>query len=140
MRRSNRALNYLAIRDEARTFSQVAGMRSVEWSLIDGTVPVRIAVGLVSAGAFAFVLECVPEETARRVTAAVKVPTIGIGAGAGCDGQILVVHDMLGLYDGVRPRFVKQYADLGREVVRAAEGYCREVRAGEFPGPEHGFR
>jgi 3-methyl-2-oxobutanoate hydroxymethyltransferase len=98
------------------------------------------ALAVQEAGAFAIVLECVPEELARKVTAAVKVPTIGIGAGAGCDGQILVAHDMLGLFDGVRPRFVKQFADLGREVVRAVEAYCREVREGAFPGPEHEFR
>jgi 3-methyl-2-oxobutanoate hydroxymethyltransferase len=98
------------------------------------------ALAVQEAGAFAMVVECVPEEVARKVTAAVKVPTIGIGAGAGCDGQILVAHDMLGLFDGFRPRFVKQFADLGREVVRAAESYCREVREGAFPLPEHGFR
>jgi 3-methyl-2-oxobutanoate hydroxymethyltransferase len=92
------------------------------------------------AGAFALVLECVPAELARKVTEAVRIPTIGIGAGAGCDGQILVAHDMLGLFDEVRPKFVKQYADLGREVVRAAEAYCREVRDGTFPAAEHGFK
>jgi len=74
------------------------------------------------------------------VTASLTIPTIGIGAGAGCDGQILVSHDMLGLFDDLRPRFVKQYADLGPAIVRAAEAYCREVRDGSFPGPEHGFR
>lgn len=92
------------------------------------------------AGAFAVVLECLPAETATKITAAVKIPTIGIGAGAGCDGQILVTHDMLGLYDQVHPRFVKQYANLGREMVQAVEGYCREVREGKFPAAEHGFR
>jgi 3-methyl-2-oxobutanoate hydroxymethyltransferase len=70
----------------------------------------------------------------------VKVPTIGIGAGAGCDGQILVTHDMLGRFEELRPRFVKQYADLGRDVVRAAEAYCREVREGTFPAEQHSFR
>ncbi len=98
------------------------------------------ALATQQAGAFAVVLECVPAELARSVTAALAIPTIGIGAGAGCDGQVLVVHDMLGLFDDLRPRFVKQYADLGRAVVRAAETYCREVRDGSFPGPEHSFR
>jgi 3-methyl-2-oxobutanoate hydroxymethyltransferase len=98
------------------------------------------ALATQEAGAFAVVLECVPAELARSVTAALKVPTIGIGAGAGCDGQILVSHDMLGLFDDLRPRFVKQYADLGPAIVRAAEAYCREVRDGSFPGPEHSFR
>ncbi len=98
------------------------------------------ALATQEAGAFAVVLECVPAELARSVTAALAIPTIGIGAGAGCDGQILVSHDMLGLFDDLRPRFVKQYADLGPAIVRAAEAYCREVREGSFPGPEHSFR
>jgi 3-methyl-2-oxobutanoate hydroxymethyltransferase len=92
------------------------------------------------AGAFALVVECVPAATAKKLTAAVKIPTIGIGAGAGCDGQILVTHDLLGLFEDLRPRFVKHYADLGREVRRAVEAYCREVREGSFPGAEHSFR
>ncbi len=98
------------------------------------------ALATQQAGAFAVVLECVPAELAREVTAGLKIPTVGIGAGAGCDGQILVAHDMLGLFDDLKPRFVKQYADLGRAIVRAAESYCREVRDGSFPGPEHSFR
>jgi 3-methyl-2-oxobutanoate hydroxymethyltransferase len=98
------------------------------------------ALATEQAGAFALVVECVPVELAQKITAAIKIPTIGIGAGAGCDGQILVTHDMLGLFDDFRPRFVKQYADLGREVLRAAEAYCREVREGSFPAAEHSFR
>jgi 3-methyl-2-oxobutanoate hydroxymethyltransferase len=98
------------------------------------------ALATEQAGAFAVVVECVPAETTRHITEALKVPTIGIGAGAGCDGQILVTHDMLGLFDDFRPRFVKQYADLGGSLVRAVEEYCREVREGTFPGPEHSFR
>jgi 3-methyl-2-oxobutanoate hydroxymethyltransferase len=98
------------------------------------------ALATQQAGAFAVVLECVPAELARSVTAALTIPTIGIGAGTGCDGQVLVTHDMLGLFDELRPRFVKQYADLGRAIVRAAEAYCREVHDGSFPGPEHSFR
>jgi len=98
------------------------------------------ALATEQAGAFALVVECVPVEMAQKITAAIKIPTIGIGAGAGCDGQILVTHDMLGLFDDFKPRFVKQYADLGREVLRAAETYCREVREGTFPATEHTFR
>jgi 3-methyl-2-oxobutanoate hydroxymethyltransferase len=98
------------------------------------------ALAVEKAGAFAVVLECMPIDTARRITDALQIPTIGIGAGTGCDGQILVTYDMLGLFDNLRPRFVKQYADLGREIVQAAQEYCREVREGQFPGPEHGFR
>ena len=98
------------------------------------------ALATEQAGAFAVVVECVPVDMAQKITAAIKIPTIGIGAGAGCDGQILVTHDMLGLFDDFKPRFVKQYADLGREVLRAAETYCREVREGTFPATEHTFR
>jgi 3-methyl-2-oxobutanoate hydroxymethyltransferase len=106
----------------------------------DETQLLEDALAVEEAGVFAVVLECVPEEQARRITATLKVPTIGIGAGAGCDGQVLVIHDMLGLFTDFRPRFVKQYADLGRAITRAVEAYCREVREGQFPGPEHSFR
>jgi 3-methyl-2-oxobutanoate hydroxymethyltransferase len=98
------------------------------------------ALATERAGAFAVVVECVPAEVAQRITAALKIPTIGIGAGVGCDGQILVAQDMLGLFDDFRPRFVKQFADLGADIVRAVESYCREVRGGNFPGDEHSFR
>ncbi len=98
------------------------------------------ARAIEAAGAFALVVECVPADFAARVTEAVKIPTIGIGAGPGCDGQVLVSPDLLGLFEEIRPRFVKHYAELGREVVAAAEAYCREVREGTFPAPEHSFR
>jgi 3-methyl-2-oxobutanoate hydroxymethyltransferase len=98
------------------------------------------AIATEQAGAFALVVECVPADTAQKITTAVKIPTIGIGAGVACDGQILVTHDLLGLFDDFKPRFVKQYADLGQEILRAVEGYCREVREGTFPAPEHSFR
>ena len=98
------------------------------------------ALATEKAGAFAVVVECVPAEVAQRITAALKIPTIGIGAGVGCDGQILVSYDMLGLFDDLKPRFVKQYADLGPDIVQAVEAYCREVREGKFPGSEHSFR
>jgi 3-methyl-2-oxobutanoate hydroxymethyltransferase len=98
------------------------------------------ALAVQEAGAFAVVVECVPAETAAKITQALKVPTIGIGAGATCDGQVLVAHDMLGLFDDFHPRFAKQFADLGPTIQQAAESYCREVRAGTFPGPEHSYR
>jgi 3-methyl-2-oxobutanoate hydroxymethyltransferase len=101
---------------------------------------VEDALATEKAGAFAVVVECIPTELAQKITSALKIPTIGIGAGAGCDGQILVTHDMLGLFEDFQPRFVKQYADLGRDVVQAVEKYCREVRDGTFPAAEHGFR
>ena len=79
-------------------------------------------------------------DVAARITEVVKVPTIGIGAGPQCDGQILVTPDILGLFDDFRPRFVKQFADVGQDIRKAVETYCREVREGTFPGPEHSFR
>lgn len=97
------------------------------------------ALALEAAGCFAIVLECVPAEVAGRVTDALTVPTIGIGAGPRCDGQVLVFHDMLGLYEGRSPRFVKRYAELGKVALGAMERYAAEVRAGAFPGPEHTY-
>jgi 3-methyl-2-oxobutanoate hydroxymethyltransferase len=98
------------------------------------------ALAIEKAGAFALVVECVPAALAAKLTSAVKIPTIGIGAGAGCDGQILVTHDMLGLFADLQPRFVKQYADLGAAITKAVQEYCQEVREGLFPGREHEFR
>jgi 3-methyl-2-oxobutanoate hydroxymethyltransferase len=97
------------------------------------------AEAVAAAGAFALVIECVPAEIAAEISRRVAIPTIGIGAGAGCDGQVLVLHDMLGLFDRFRPSFVKQYADLGRQALKALESYKHEVREGVFPGPEHSF-
>jgi 3-methyl-2-oxobutanoate hydroxymethyltransferase len=88
---------------------------------------------LEQAGAFALVLESIPSEIAQEITAALQIPTIGIGAGPHCDGQVLVSYDALGLFDEFVPSFVKQYADLGKEVVRAAHEYVEEVRCGKFP-------
>lgn len=98
------------------------------------------ALAVEEAGAFAVVIECVPAEAARRLTARLRIPTIGIGAGSGCDGQVLVSHDLLGLHEGIRPRFAKVYADLRGEILRALTSYCREVREGTFPAPEHEFK
>jgi 3-methyl-2-oxobutanoate hydroxymethyltransferase len=92
------------------------------------------------AGAFSLVLECIPAETARKITASLRIPTIGIGAGAGCDGQVLVTHDILGLFDELQPRFAKRYGELGQMITKAVASYCEEVRAGKFPGKEHEFR
>jgi 3-methyl-2-oxobutanoate hydroxymethyltransferase len=98
------------------------------------------AVALAEAGAFAIVLECIPEELGRRVTEAVDVPTIGIGAGPHCDAQVLVWHDLLGLTTGRLPRFVKQYVDLRSEIGGAIKAFVSEVADGEYPGPEHTYR
>lgn len=94
---------------------------------------VESALALEAAGAFAMVLEMIPDQVAAEATAALGIPTIGIGAGPHCDGQVLVSHDAFGLYPDFVPSFVKQYADLGRRMEAAARDYVREVRAGEFP-------
>jgi 3-methyl-2-oxobutanoate hydroxymethyltransferase len=97
------------------------------------------AAALEQAGAFALVLECIPREVASDVTSALRIPTIGIGAGAGCDGQVLVLHDMLGLNPDFKPRFARRFAD-GAGLVRAAAGkFADSVRRGEFPSDEEGF-
>ena len=98
------------------------------------------AAAVEQAGAFALVVESVPAELGAKITGAVNVPTIGIGAGAGCDGQVLVFHDLLGLFPDFKPKFAKRYADLGGAVKSAVESYCREVREGAFPTAEHSFR
>ncbi|MBV2359095.1 3-methyl-2-oxobutanoate hydroxymethyltransferase [Thalassococcus sp. CAU 1522] len=97
------------------------------------------AQAVARAGAFAVVLEKVPESLADKVTAAVGIPTIGIGASAGCDGQILVVDDMLGLFTAFKAKFVKRYATLGEQAGAAIAAYAEDVRARRFPGPEHVF-
>ena len=95
---------------------------------------------LAEAGCFALVLECIPASLAAQVTAELAIPTIGIGAGAGCDGQVLVSHDLLGLLDADRqPRFVKRYAELGRLGAEAVARYVAEVREGTFPEPGHAY-
>jgi 3-methyl-2-oxobutanoate hydroxymethyltransferase len=97
------------------------------------------AVALEAAGACAVVLELVPAPLARRVTGSVRIPTIGIGAGPDCDGQVLVLHDMLGMNEAFTPKFLKRYADLAGVVRHAAAAYAEDVRAGRYPGPEHSF-
>lgn len=97
------------------------------------------AEAVVDAGAFAFVIEGTLEPIARQISEASPVPTIGIGASAGCDGQVLVSDDMLGLFSDFKPKFVKRYAELGSIVENAVETYAREVRERSFPAPEHTF-
>ncbi|MEL7013750.1 MAG: 3-methyl-2-oxobutanoate hydroxymethyltransferase [Pseudomonadota bacterium] len=97
------------------------------------------ARAVAEAGAFSVVLEKLPAQLSDEVTSAIPIPTIGIGASAGCDGQILVHFDMLGLFTAFKPKFVKRYADLGEQAGAAIETYAREVRARQFPGPEHTF-
>jgi 3-methyl-2-oxobutanoate hydroxymethyltransferase len=97
------------------------------------------ARALAEAGACGIVLELMPSELARQISSALAIPTIGIGAGPGCDGQVLVLHDMLGLNDAFSPKFLKRYAGLGEAVRSAAREFAEEVRAGDYPGREHSF-
>jgi 3-methyl-2-oxobutanoate hydroxymethyltransferase len=97
------------------------------------------ARALEAAGCFSLVLEAVPAPVAARITREVSIPTIGIGAGADCDGQVLVWHDLLGLYEGHSPRFVKRYADVAGVIQRALETYATEVRSGTFPEEQHTY-
>jgi 3-methyl-2-oxobutanoate hydroxymethyltransferase len=99
----------------------------------------RDARSIEAAGAFSLVLECVPEPVAAAITDRLTIPVIGIGAGAGCDGQVLVYHDLLGLGTGRPPRFVKQYANLHEAAVAAVTAYAGEVRSGAFPAAEHTY-
>jgi 3-methyl-2-oxobutanoate hydroxymethyltransferase len=100
---------------------------------------VEEALELEAVGCFAIVLEAVPAPVADEITRRLRIPTIGIGAGPACDGQVLVYHDLLGLTEGHLPRFVKRYANLSREIRDALEAYAAEVRTGAFPGPEHSY-
>lgn len=98
------------------------------------------ALSLQEAGVFALVLECVPQALAADISRQLHIPTIGIGAGPGCDGQVLVFHDLIGLYDRFTPKFVKQYAQAGQVIRDGVRRYISEVKEGAFPGPEHVFK
>lgn len=97
------------------------------------------ALKLEEAGAFAIVLEAIPAPLAEIITKKLTIPTIGIGAGVHCDGQVLVTHDLIGLFDRFVPKFVKQYANVSQDIVAAFNAYADEVATGKFPGPEHSF-
>ncbi|MBW8374450.1 3-methyl-2-oxobutanoate hydroxymethyltransferase [Stenotrophomonas sp.] len=117
---------------------QLGGFR-VQGRGEDGARLIEEARALEAAGAFAVLMEMVPGAVAARITAALKIPTVGIGAGSDCDAQVLVWQDMAGLRTGKLPRFVKQYADMHGLLQKAAREFAAEVGAGTFPGPEHTF-
>jgi 3-methyl-2-oxobutanoate hydroxymethyltransferase len=98
------------------------------------------AQAVAEAGAFAIVVECIPRELAAKITKKLAIPTIGIGAGPHCDGQVLVTHDMLGLLETFHPKFVRHYAELGEQVRAAASRYVADVMEGRFPGENESFR
>jgi 3-methyl-2-oxobutanoate hydroxymethyltransferase len=112
---------------------RLGGFRGQARTEEDAALLLEDARALEAAGAFSIVLESIPEEVARRVTAELSIPTIGIGAGPYCDGQVLVSYDVFGLYDGPVPPFVKQYAKLGEQMRAAAEAYAEDVRSGRYP-------
>jgi 3-methyl-2-oxobutanoate hydroxymethyltransferase len=122
-----------------QTATVLGGFKAQGRTADDARRLIEEAQALEAAGCFAIVLEAVPDAVARAVTAALTVPTIGIGAGAGTDGQVLVWHDMLGFYEGQAPRFVKRYADLGEVIVDALTRYADEVRSGAFPEERHTY-
>jgi 3-methyl-2-oxobutanoate hydroxymethyltransferase len=97
------------------------------------------ARALEEAGAYSIVLEGIPVALARRITESVRIPTIGIGAGPDCDGQVLVCYDLLGMYQSLRPKFVKHFGEIGREIVEATRAYVGEVKSGTFPTSTHSF-
>jgi 3-methyl-2-oxobutanoate hydroxymethyltransferase len=116
-----------------QSVNQIGGYRKQATTPAEADRLISDARALERAGAFSIVLESIPADVAATVTKAVKVPTIGIGAGPDCDGQVLVSYDMLGLFDGFVPSFVKQYANLADEVVGAARAYVDEVKQQQFP-------
>ena len=122
-----------------QTASLLGGFRVQGKSLEAADKLISDAIALEKAGAFSIVVECVPEELGRAVSEAVSIPIIGIGAGRYTDGQVLVFHDMLGLFDKFLPKFVKQYAKIGDDIVSALSAYRDEVRQGAFPGDQHVF-
>jgi 3-methyl-2-oxobutanoate hydroxymethyltransferase len=97
------------------------------------------ALAMEAAGAFALLLEGIPSELGARITSAVSIPTVGIGAGPSCDGQVLVCYDFLGMYPDLRPRFVKRFAEIGEAIVDATRAYVSEVQGGAFPTDAHSF-
>jgi 3-methyl-2-oxobutanoate hydroxymethyltransferase len=119
---------------------QLGGFRSVGGTGEEATHLLEDAQLLQDAGAFAIVLESMPADLAARITSELRIPTIGIGAGPECDGQVLVSNDVFGLFHGPVPRFVKQYANAGELIVTGAQAYIEDVRQGRFPAAEHSRR
>jgi 3-methyl-2-oxobutanoate hydroxymethyltransferase len=115
------------------------GFRVQGKTLEAGEQLLRDARAVEAAGAFAIVLESIPRELAARITAELRIPTIGIGAGPDCDGQVLVIHDLVGLSFGHKAKFVRRYAEVGEMISRAAAEYCRDVQQGTFPSDEESY-
>ncbi|MGI6467607.1 MAG: 3-methyl-2-oxobutanoate hydroxymethyltransferase [Syntrophomonadaceae bacterium] len=122
-----------------QSINQLGGFKVQGKDLETARKLIEDAKALDEAGVFSLVMECVPSELARRITAEVSCPTIGIGAGPHCDGQVLVINDMLGMFHGHIPKFVKKFANLQPLIIEALQQYKEEVMAGTFPAPEHCF-
>jgi len=122
-----------------QTATMLGGFRVQGKDAESGRAMVRSAKDLEEAGAFMIVMECIPDLLAARITRELRIPTIGIGAGVDCDGQVLVYHDLVGLFERFTPKFVKQYTNLAPLIRDALVQYKTEVEQGAFPGPEHAF-
>jgi 3-methyl-2-oxobutanoate hydroxymethyltransferase len=123
-----------------QTATNLGGMKAQARTATAARQLLHDARQLEMAGCFSLVLEAVPAQVAARVTASLSIPTIGIGAGPGCDGQVLVWHDLLGINEGVAPRFVKRYADVAGEIRRGLTAFAADVRSGAYPAEEHTYK
>ena len=130
-------LGHIGLTPQSAT--RLGGFRAQGRTAAAALALLEAALALEDAGAVAVVLEAVPAPVAEAISSRLEVPTIGIGAGAGCDGQILVWHDLLGLSSSPSPRFVRRYAELGEEIAGALESYVAEVRGGSFPQGHHTY-
>lgn len=122
-----------------QTASQLGGYKVQGKGIEDAKRMLAEAKGLEAAGAFSIVLECVPDKLAQVITSSLDMPTVGIGAGSGCDGQVLVTHDLLGMFDKFTPKFVKKFADLSSPIKEGIKQYEKEVKEGSYPAAEHSF-
>jgi len=122
-----------------QTASQLGGFKVQGKDADSSRRLLQSARDLETAGAFSIVLECIPAQLSEAITRAVSIPTIGIGAGKHCDGQVLVTHDMVGMFEKFRPSFVKQYINLAPQIMEAVATYHEEVKSGSFPDDEHSF-
>ncbi len=122
-----------------QSVAKLGGYRVQGKTPADARRLVEDAVALEAAGAVMIVLEMVPDRVAAEISRRLRIPTIGIGAGAGCDGQVLVLHDMLGMFDRFTPRFVKRYSNVGEQITEAISAYKHDVESRQFPAAEHSF-
>lgn len=122
-----------------QTASQLGGYKLQGKGLDDARRLLAEAKGLEDAGAFGLLIECIPDGLAQVISESITIPTVGIGAGVHCDGQVLVTHDLLGMFDKFTPKFVKKYADLSPIIKESIQQYNTEVKTGSYPDSEHSF-